>query len=58
MMELFSSGEFPSVVLREGVRHARFRLMSDVDRGEAKAMAIYQAESILSYYQGVGLPSK
>ena len=29
-MELFSSGEFPYVVAREGVRHARFRLMSDV----------------------------
>ena len=30
-----------------------------VGRGEAKAMAIYQAESISSYYQeGVGLPTK
>ena len=34
-MELFSSGEFPfcSRALREGVHHARFRLMSDVDAG-------------------------
>ena len=32
-MELFSSGAFPLWSLREGVRHARFRLMSDVDVG-------------------------
>ena len=35
-MELFSSGEFPSVVAArraEGVRHAGFRLMSAVDAG-------------------------
>ena len=32
-MELFSSGGFPLWSLREGVRHARFRLMSDVDDG-------------------------
>ena len=50
-MELFSSGEFPSVVVTRGVRHARFRLMSDVDastivgRGEAKAMATKQKAS-------------
>ena len=29
-----------------------------VGRGEAKDIAIYQAESISSYSQGVGLPSK
>ena len=32
-MGLFSSGEFPLWSLREGVRHARFHLMSDVDAG-------------------------
>ena len=59
-------GRFPLWSLHEGVRHAFFRLMSDVqmpasvivDRGEAKGDG-YQAESISSYYQeGVGLPSK
>ena len=32
-MELFSSGEFPSVVAARRFRHARFRLMSNVDAG-------------------------
>ena len=51
-MELFSSGEFPLLSLREGVRHVRFRLMSDVDAdlvivgcGEAMAMATKQKSS-------------
>ena len=41
-------GSFPLWSLREGVRHARFRLMSDVavvGRGEAKAMATKQKAS-------------
>ena len=45
-------GSFPLWSLREGVRHARFCLMSDVDagigivgRGEAKAMATKQKAS-------------
>ena len=49
-------GSFPLWSLREGVRHARFRLMSNVDagngpasmivgRGEAKAMATKQKAS-------------
>ena len=41
-------GSFPLWLLREGVRHARFRLMSDVavvGRGEAKAMATKQKAS-------------
>ena len=53
-------GSFPLWSLREGVCHARFRLMSDVavvGRGEEGDG--YQAESISSYYQeGVDLPSK
>ena len=39
---ILSSGEFPLWSLREGVRHVRFRLMSNVavvGRGEAKGMA-------------------
>ena len=31
--ELFSNGEFPLWSLREGARHACFRLLSDVDAG-------------------------
>ena len=41
-------GTFPLWSLREGVRHACFRLMSDiavVGRGEAKAMATKQKAS-------------
>ena len=41
-------GSFPLGSLREGVRHARFRLMSDVavvGRGEAKGMATEQKSS-------------
>ena len=32
-IKLFSSGEISCVSLRDGVRRARFRLMSDVDAG-------------------------
>ena len=47
-------GSFPLWSLREGVRHARFRLLSDVavvGRGEAKAMATKQKASRALYYQ-------
>ena len=46
-------GSFPLWSLREGFRHARFRLMSNVDAviddsrpGEAKAMATKQKASL------------
>ena len=53
-------GSFPLWSLREGVRLARFRLLSDVavvGRGEAKAMATKQKAS-RAITKRVGLPSK